>query len=46
MPGILIVIAVIIIIIAIPTYPKWSYKKWLERCEEETKRRNSEENDI
>ena len=36
----LLIIAVIVLLIAIPTYPHWSYKAWNKRCEEKKRQNN------
>ena len=32
-----IILFIILLILVTATYPKWSYKKWYERCEENSK---------
>jgi flagellar basal body-associated protein FliL len=32
-----LIIAVVVVLISIPTYSKWSYAAWSERCEENAK---------
>jgi membrane protein YdbS with pleckstrin-like domain len=31
-----IIIIIVVMIFIIATYPKWSWKKWAERCEKRT----------
>lgn len=33
----MLIIGVVLLLIAIPTYPYWSYRAWYNRCEENSK---------